>query len=188
MKHAMGMGDQWDADVKRAAPPIGGQLRMGDNWVVECRDQWGQLVWVDTIHNLIVDEGATYAGQAVLGLGAGSTDLYIGLCSSSPATSSGHTLSSHVGWTEVEDYEEAIRQLYQGSTVSSSGGSNNSGNKASFEMSTDVAVGGAFLCTTSSGNGGTLYAVGAFTGGDKDLSSGDTLEVTATFNFADDGA
>ena len=187
MHGKMGMHDVFQASVRKA-PPVGGQLRLGDNWKVVCHDEYGDFKWEDSIHNLIVAEGEIYAGGAVLGIAAGSTDLYIGLCSSSPATSSGHTLSSHVGWDEVENYDEAIRQIYVGSTLSSTAGSNNSASKATFTISTSTSVGGAFLCTTSSGTGGILYAVGAFTGGDKDLSSGDTLEVTATFNFADDGA
>lgn len=184
----LGVKDTFQASVSPAPKHVGGLLPLTDNWQVVCRDQYGREKWRDSIHNEIVAEGSIYALGAALVGEAPTTDWYVGLCSSSPATSSGHTLGTHVGWTEVEDYEEAIRQLWVGSTVSSTGGSNNSASKASFEASTDIAVGGAFLCSASSGTAGTLFAVGAFTGGDKDLSSGDTLEVTATFNADDDGA
>lgn len=47
----------------------------------------------------------------------------------------------------------------------------------------------AFLCTNSTkgGTAGTLYSVGAFSGGDKSLGSGDSLSVQGTFTQADDG-
>jgi hypothetical protein len=59
----------------------------------------------------------------------------------------------------------------------------NSANKATYSINADsTTVGGCGLCTddTKSGATGTLYGGGAFTGGNRELNDGDTLNVTVT--------
>jgi hypothetical protein len=51
-------------------------------------------------------------------------------------------------------------------------------------MNATVTIAGAFLCTVSSGTSGILYSAGDFTGGDKSVDSGDTLNVTYTLSTA----
>jgi hypothetical protein len=43
-------------------------------------------------------------------------------------------------------------------------------------------VAGAFLTTVATGTSGILFSEGDFTGGDKIVASGDTINVTYTFN------
>jgi hypothetical protein len=50
-------------------------------------------------------------------------------------------------------------------------------------MNATVTIGGAFLCTVASGSSGVLFSAGDFTGGDKLVDSGDTLNVTYTFSL-----
>ena len=93
-------------------------------------------------------------------------------------------MSDHSGWTEVTAYDESARPQVTWGSVS--GGSvDNSANKATFTINADnTTIGGLFLSTNSTKGGttGLLYGGGAFTGGDKTLSNGDTLsaQVTAT--------
>jgi hypothetical protein len=50
-------------------------------------------------------------------------------------------------------------------------------------MNATVTVAGAFLSSVDSGTSGVLFSVGSFTGGDKFVDSGDTLNVTYTFSL-----
>jgi hypothetical protein len=50
-------------------------------------------------------------------------------------------------------------------------------------MNATVTIAGAFLCNVSSGTSGILFSAGDFTGGDKLVDSGDTLNVTYTFSL-----
>ena len=65
----------------------------------------------------------------------------------------------------------------------------NSANKASFSINADSqTAGGAFLASVATGTSGTLLCCAAFTGGNKSVDDGDTLEVTYTVSAADDGS
>jgi hypothetical protein len=90
-------------------------------------------------------------------------------------------MSSHSGWVEIADYSESVRQTLTLGTVSAKSVSNTA-SKAVFSINGTATVGGAFVVTnsTKSGSTGTLVGAGAFTGGDKSVGSGDTLNVTVT--------
>ena len=94
-------------------------------------------------------------------------------------------MSSHAGWTEVTAYSESVRQTLTLGTVSSQS-VDNSASKAVYSINGTATVGGIFVTTdsTKSGTSGTLYGGGAFTGGDKSVGSGDTLNVTVTLTAA----
>jgi hypothetical protein len=49
-------------------------------------------------------------------------------------------------------------------------------------MNATVVIAGAFLASTTD-NSGILFSEGDFTGGDKSVASGDTLNVTYTFSL-----
>jgi hypothetical protein len=46
-----------------------------------------------------------------------------------------------------------------------------------------TVVAGALLTNAASGTSGILFSVGSFTGGDKSVDAGDTLNVTYTFSL-----
>ena len=143
-----------------------------------------EIKWRDTIENIVVDEGLNELLTQTFKNGTQSATWYLGLTDGTPTVAPGDTMASHPGWVEVVAYTEANRVTWQSGTVS--GGSlDNSANKATFSINANATVtGGAFLTdnNTKGGATGKLYAAGAFTGGDKSLDDGETIDVTATMS------
>lgn len=157
-----------------------------NHWRWECRDKDGKLKWVEEYDNLITTAGLNDLGTQYFKGSAYTAAWYVGLLSASPTLAAGDTMSSHSGWTEVTAYSESVRQTLTLGTFSA-GSANNSASKARFTINANgTSFGGGFLVTnsTKSGTTGTLYGEGAFTGGDKTLSSGDTVDVTVTPSFS----
>jgi hypothetical protein len=162
------------------------QMGAGGIYFVECVGADGQLKWTDTFHNLVMNEGvqsmntqyfrgATYTAALFLGLvtGPGSGTTF----------AAADTLASHA-WTENTAYTGARKAVTFGTaTTASPSVISNSALPSSFTMNATATIAGAFLCTVSSGTSGVLFSAGDFTGGDKFVDSGDTLNVTYTFSL-----
>lgn len=147
---------------------------------------WERFAW----QNLVVTAGLNYSADASLSGGTPITTWYLMLMSATPTPAAGDTMSSHAGWTEFTGYSESVRQTWTDGGVSS-GVVTNSASAAVFTSNANSqSVGGAALTSvsTKSGTTGTLFAAGAFSGGNKALDDTETLTVTAQFTFADDGA
>jgi len=158
-------------------------MKMENYYVIECYDKKGNLKWTDKIINDVVTEGLNDNLDKYFKGSAYTAAFYIGLTGGAPVTvAAGDTLVSHPGWTEVADYSGDRQGLVLGAV--SAGSVDNSANKAQFSITGIATVGGAFVCTAATGTSGVLYGVGAFTGGDKSVESGDTLNVTVTLTAA----
>ncbi len=156
------------------------------HYTVRCFDKNGKLKWEDEIDNLVVNDGLDYLLDAGLANGTQITVWYVGLTDGAPVTTAaGDTMAVHAGWSEDVTYSDGTRQTWTAGTVASQS-VDNSAATADFAMNGTTTIGGAFLTSDSakSGISGTLYSVGAFSGGDKGVDSGDTLQVTATFTEA----
>lgn len=150
-------------------------------YFIECYDKDGNLKWTDEARNLVVTEGLNDSLDKHLKGSSYTAAWYVGLTGASPSPAAGDTMSSHSGWTELTSYSESARPSLVLGTVS--GGSvDNSANKAQFSISASGTVGGAFVVSNSTKGGttGVLYGVGAFSGGNRSVASGDTLRVTVT--------
>lgn len=149
---------------------------------VWCYDADGNLKWEDTFHNLVVTEGLNDSLDKHFKGSAYTAAWYVGLTDGTPTPAAGDTMASHAGWVEVTAYTEGARPGLTLGTVT--GGSvDNSASKAQFSVNSNgTVIGGCFVVTNSTKGGttGVLYGVGAFTGGDKTLDSGDTLNVQVT--------
>lgn len=153
-------------------------LQVENYYEIECVGPDGVVKWVETIKNLVTTAGLNDLLDKYLKGSSYTAAFYVGLTDGTPTVDPTDTLASHVGWVEVTDYTGNRQALTLGTV---SGGSvNNSASKASFSITGTATVGGAFVCTAASGTSGTLYGAGAFTGGDKNCGSGDTLNVTIT--------
>ena len=177
MKDAGHAADGADAVVLRAT---GVREHAGARgmYVAWCYGEDGGLKWEDRIENVVTTVGANFILDTFWDIGTVSSTKYMGLVlSSSPTFSTADTMASHAGWTEST--------LYSGSrgipTWNAASAKSKSANAVSFSILSSGVVSGAFMVSTSSNPGsttGNLVSAGAFTGGNKITSSGDTLQVT----------
>ena len=159
----------------------------GGVYKVECFGPDGVKKWEDEFPNLVVNEGlqdlnnkyfkgVTYTATWFLGLvtGPGSGTTY----------AAGDTLASHAGWTEFTDYSGDRKAVTFGTpTLADPSVIDNSGSPSQFVITgAGGTVAGAFLTSVDTGTSGILFSEGDFTGGDKIVASGDTVNVTYTFN------
>jgi len=165
--------------VAGAAAQVGRKL--ANHYKVECFDCEGRLKWVDEFDNLVVTEGLNDSLDKHLKGSAYTAAWYVGLTEATPTFAAGDVMSSHAGWTEDQTYSEAVRQTLTLGSVAA-GSVSNSANKAVFSINGSTTIGGAFVVTNSTKGGttGVLYGGGAFTGGNRAVINGDTLNVTVT--------
>lgn len=158
------------------------QKTLENYYDIECRDKNGNLKWIESFTNLVTNEGLNDSLDKHLNGNNYSAAWHLGLTGATPNFAAANTMSSHAGWTEVTAYSESSRPAL--AFGSASGGSvNNSANKAVYTVNADnTQIGGAFIVSNAnkSGTSGVLYGGGAFAGGNKTLSNGDTLSVTVT--------
>jgi len=180
------MGEAVKAGINKSAHEEA-RVGLGGMFNVQCFGPDGALKWEELFHNLVVNEGlqdlnnkyfkgVTYTAAWYLGLvtGPGSGTTY----------AAGNTLASHVGWTEFTDYSGNRKAVTFGTpTLADPSVIENSASPSQFLISgAGGTVAGAFLCSVATGTSGILFSAGDFTGGDKIVASGDTVNVTYTFN------
>lgn len=156
---------------------------------VECIGPDGEVKWRDTIDNIVCTAGKNLALDTFL---AGSsytvTGPYVGLISSVSwsAVAAADTMASHSGWTEAGNAHAPTYSSGRktASWSSASGGSKSLSAAASFGITSSGTIKGAFVCfgsgavSTIDNTSGTLWSAGTFSGGDKLVSNGDTLNVS----------
>jgi len=158
---------------------------LGTHYLIECFDGKGRLKWVDEFDNLVVNQGLNDSLDKHLKGSAYTAAWYVGLISSTGTLAAADTGASHAGWTEDVSYSEAGRQALTLGTVSGQS-VDNSASKAAFSITGSATIGGAFVINDN-GKGissGTLYGEGNFTGGQRTVANGDTLNVTVTLTAA----
>jgi hypothetical protein len=153
---------------------------------IEARNAQGKLLWTEEFKNAVVTDGLNDSLTKHLKGSNYTAAWYVGLTDGTPTVDPTDVMNSHAGWVEVVAVDEATRQaLTLGSAAA--GSIDNTAAKAVYTISTNATVvGGAFITSGSalSGTSGILYGAGAFTGGDKTLSDGDTLTITITCTAA----
>lgn len=166
----------------------GESARAGGVFTVVCVGPDGQEKWRDTFHNLVVNQGLQDMNDKYF-KGVGYTAAwYLGLVDgpgSGTTFNAADTLATHGGWTENTNYV-GNRKLVTFGTPTTADPSviSNSASPSAFVMNANAqTIAGAFLCTVATGTSGILFSAGDFTGGDKIVDSGDTLNVTYTFSL-----
>lgn len=162
------------------------RLAFGGIFKVECFGPNGEKKWEDTFHNLVVNEGLQDLNNKYFKATGYTATWYLGLITgpgSGTTYNAGDTLTSHAGWTEDTNYSGSRKSVTFGTpTLADPSVIDNSASPAVFNINNTTTVAGAFLTTVSSGTSGILFSEGDFTGGDKIVANGDTLNVTYTFS------
>jgi hypothetical protein len=168
----------------------------GGMFTVTCVGADGVEKWSDTFHNLVMNAGLQNMNQTFF-VGSGYTAAwYLGLVQgpgSGTTYSAGDTLASHGatgagGWTELVPgtaYTGNRKAVTFGTaTTADPSVITNSASPSSFAMLVNsTVVAGAFLSSVATGTSGVLFSAGDFTGGDKTVDAGDTLNVTYSFSL-----
>ena len=175
------------------------QARAEGRYTFECFDRDGNLKWVDYIDNLVTTEGknaalthflkgSSYTASQVLGLieDTGYSAIAAGNTAANITAVGGGSPAN--GWNEAPSSTLATRGTPSFGTASS--GSLATSSAVALNMiATDTIKGAFLLCrstagtapTTTVGNtSGALYSAGLFTGGDRAVANGDTLNVSYT--------
>jgi hypothetical protein len=167
-------------------PKSGDAASAGGVYTVTCVGPDGVEKWSDTFHNLVVNQGLQDMNSKYF-KGAGYTATwYLGLVTgpgSGTTFAAADTLSSHAGWTENTAYTGSRKTVTFGTaTTANPSVISNSASPSAFAITGTATIAGAFLASTTD-NTGVLFSAGDFTGGDKSVASGDTLNVTYQFSL-----
>jgi hypothetical protein len=163
----------------------------GGIFTVTCVGADGVEKWSDTFHNLVVNVGLQDMNSKYF-QGSGYTAAwYLGLVQgpgSGTTFAAADTLATHAGWTELvagTAYTGNRKAVTFGTaTTADPSVITNSSSPSSFAMLVNgTVVAGALLCSVASGTSGILFSAGDFTGGNKTVDNGDTLNVTYTFSL-----
>ena len=168
-------------------PTAGDMIGAGGVYTVTCVGPDGVEKWSDTFHNLVMNGGLANMNGVYFALGTQSATWYLGLVTgpgSGTTYAAADTLASHAGWTENTGYTGSRKSVTFGAaTTANPSVITNSASPSSFAINATSTIAGAFLCNVASGTSGVLFSAGDFTGGDKSVASGDTLNVTYTFSL-----
>lgn len=174
--------DMGAVSIGRGVGAIEGAEAHG-RYTVECIGADGKVKWSEQIENLVTTEGKNDALDKYLGGSAYTAAWYMGLISltgygAGPAA--GDTMASHAGWAEDQNYSQATRPAP--AFAAAAAGSKATSAAVAFSINATTTIKGCFLVTNSTKGGttGILYSAGLFTGGDKAVANGDTLNVTYT--------
>lgn len=152
-------------------------------YTVECHDEDGNLLWTDTIKNLVTTVGGNNMLDNHLSGSAYTAAWYIGLITATgygvgPALAD--TAASHAGWAESSAYSQATRVATSWNSAASKSKALSAG--CVFTINATDTIKGCFLISNSAkaGTTGILYSAGLFTAGDQPVVSGNTLTVSYT--------
>ncbi len=160
----------------------------GGVFSVTCHDKDGNEKWATIAHNLVVNTGLQDMNTAYFKGTSYNAAWYIGLINDTSANTSfsgGDTLASHAGWTENSSYAGNRKSVtFNSATLADPSNINNASSAASFTMTANATISGAFLCNVASGTTGLLFSAADFQSpGDRTVVTGDVLNVTYSFNL-----
>ena len=163
-------------------------MSAGGVFTVTCMDKDGHSKWVDIAPNLVVNVGLQDMNTKFFTGAAYTAAWYIGLVNGTSATttfSGGDTLASHAGWTESTSYSGNRKAATFGvATLADPSNINNASSTASFTITANSTIAGAFLANVATGTTGLLFSESDFQApGDRTVVVGDVLVVTYSFNL-----
>jgi hypothetical protein len=155
-------------------------------YVLECLDSQGNLKWTDRVENLVTTQGKNDALDNYLSGVAYTAAFSIGLIGAASYTTGvavGDTAASHAGWVEDVNYSQANRPAAAFSAAAA--GSKTTSAPSVFTINATTTLKGCILISNNikGGTTGVLYSAGLFSGGDRSMINGDTLNVSYTANL-----
>ena len=166
------------------------QVAAGGVFTVTCLDANGQVKWEENLKNLVVNQGLQDMNTKYFKGVTYTATWYIGLygaaASNNPTASD--TAALHPGFTEIVPYSNATRPAATFGTATTADPSviSNSAAPAVYTINATATVGGAFLISdnTKSGTAGVLFSASDFAApGDRNVSSGDTIQISYQFSL-----
>jgi hypothetical protein len=172
-----------------ARPAMDETMSIHGRWDVECFDADGNLKWRDTVENTVMTVGKNLALDTFL---AGSAYTVVGpfvgfiSLTSFTAISAADTMASHTGWLEAGT---ANAPTYTAPRKTAAWSAASAGAKAlsaalAYAITGTGTVKGLFVVygtgalSTIDNTAGTLFSAGLFTGGDRAVLSGDTINAS----------
>lgn len=143
--------------------------------------------WADAHGNTVVTAGRNDILDKYFKGATYTAAWFVGLISSVgySAIAAGDTMASHAGWTEAgptnaPNYSQGTRPALAFGTPSA--GSLATSAASAFSITATGTVKGGFVTTVSTKDGttGILFSAGLFSGGDRAVLNGDTLNVSLT--------
>ena len=153
-------------------------------YFVQCFDKDGNLKWEDTAVNAVLAEGKNYVLDKAFAGSAFTAAWYVGIYNSGYSVVGTETYGAK-GATENTNYSNGTRPAAAWNAASA-GAKALSGSGASFTINgAGGTIAGCFMCTNSTKGDSTvsagvnaMWSIGAFSGGNKTVASGDTLNVS----------
>jgi len=190
----MRIGENLTAREVAAAVAVA-HANFGDDCEIEgvyeavCYRADGSVRWRDTFANTVVTVGKNLMlDTALAGSAYTVTGPFMGLISSVSysAISAADTMSSHAGWTEagVTNAPTYTTPRKTAAWNAASAGAKALSAALSYAITGSGTIKGAFLTygsgavSTIDNTSGTLFSAGLFTGGDRAVQNGDTVQVS----------
>ena len=169
-------------------------LKLKGKYFAQCFDKDGNLKWKDSVDNVVTDVGANQLLDSAFGAGP-VAGPFLGLISSVGYTGVpvvGNTMSSHSTWNEAGNGTNYPNWSTPASNARGTMSFAAAAARAkaltaaiSFVIATNggtvkgcFVVFGTGAVATNNSTAGVLYSAGLFTGGDKVVGVGDTLQVS----------
>lgn len=186
------LGAQASAGADFGARALEGMDHQGV-YTIQCFDKDGNLKWEDTADNVVTTVGKNLDLDTLLaGAAYTVTGPFMGLISSTSYTgvAAGDTMASHSGWLEAGNANAPTYTSPRKTVVFSAAAAGAKATSAalSFAILTSGTVKGCFIVlgtgavSTIDNTSGVLLSAGLFTGGDKIVANGDTVNVSYTLS------